>query len=107
MTTDKQILITGAAGFGGSRLARALLDLGHSVTGLDVVGPNHASALRNEICHPNFREHYVNLTSRVVDPSTVVGWKESSGELSTGGEGWDGYSWAGLSGRGERGLGKN
>ena len=55
VTTDKQILITGAAGFGGSRLARALLDLGHSVTGLDVVGPKHASALRNEICHPNFR----------------------------------------------------
>ena len=71
VTTDKQILITGAAGFGGSRLARALLDLGHSVTGLDVVGPNHACALRNEICHPNFR--YLWKSVRDVQPSDMAG----------------------------------
>jgi nucleoside-diphosphate-sugar epimerase len=71
VNTDKQILITGAAGFGGSRLARALLDLGHSVTSLDVVGPNHACALRNEICHPNFR--YLWKSVRDVQPSDMAG----------------------------------
>jgi UDP-glucuronate decarboxylase len=35
MTTSKKILVTGAAGFIGSHLCSALLDAGHSVTGMD------------------------------------------------------------------------
>jgi UDP-glucose 4-epimerase len=33
------VLITGIAGFGGSGLARELLDGGHTVSGLDIIGP--------------------------------------------------------------------
>ena len=40
---DRKVLITGAAGFAGSSLTRALLALGYEVTGLDVTAPNHAS----------------------------------------------------------------
>ena len=52
-----RILITGAAGFGGSSLARALLARGHEVTGLDVVPPGHACLLRRELSDPGF--HYL------------------------------------------------
>ena len=34
---DIRVLITGAAGFAGSGLARALLARGYTVTGLDIV----------------------------------------------------------------------
>ncbi len=56
MTTETDgILISGAAGFGGSKLARALLARGRRVTGLDITPPNHAELLRAEMRHPNFR----------------------------------------------------
>lgn len=44
-----RIFITGAAGYGGSGLTKALLERGHAVTGLDVIAPNHADNLREEI----------------------------------------------------------
>ena len=50
-----RVLITGAAGFGGSSLARALLAGGYAVTGLDVVAPRHADLLCAEMSHPAFR----------------------------------------------------
>ena len=49
---NRSVLITGAAGFGGSHLVRELLDLDWRVTGLDVVAPNHAETLRAEFAHP-------------------------------------------------------
>lgn len=46
---SKRIFLTGAAGYGGSGLAKALLERGHKVTALDIVAPNHADNLREEI----------------------------------------------------------
>ena len=65
------VLITGAAGFGGSHLTRALLALDYQVTGLDVVAPNHAGALRREMEHPNFR--YLWKSVQDIRPEDVAG----------------------------------
>ena len=64
-------LITGAAGFGGSHLARNLLALGYSVTGLDVAPPAHAALLCRELEHPNFRYLWKSLQD--VQPDDVAG----------------------------------
>ena len=69
--SERSILITGAAGFAGSSLARALLVLGYSVTGLDVAAPNHAVLLQGELSHPNFR--YLWKSVQDVQPSDVAG----------------------------------
>ena len=66
-----RILITGAAGFGGSSLARALLAQGHSVTGLDVVPPGHAGLLRREFPNPSF--HYLWKSIQDIRPGDVDG----------------------------------
>ena len=71
MIAEDRVLITGAAGFGGSRLAGALLRLGYRVTGLDVVPPNHASSLRRELAHPNFS--YLWKSIQDIQPSDVAG----------------------------------
>ena len=74
MTTrehDKSVLITGAAGFGGSGLARALLAQGYTVTGLDVVAPGHARLLRKEQADPRFR--YLWKSVQDIQPSDVDG----------------------------------
>ena len=71
MSDDGGILITGAAGFAGSGLAKALLAKGHRVSGLDVVAPAHASLLQEELCHPNFR--YVWKSVQDIQPSDVEG----------------------------------
>lgn len=67
---EARVLITGAAGFGGSGLARALLARGHAVTGLDVVAPLHAESLRNEMSHPSFR--YVWRSIQDVRPDDIA-----------------------------------
>ena len=55
MIHKEPVLVTGAAGFGGSSLTKALLEQGYNVTGLDVVAPTHAYLLRGQFSHPNFR----------------------------------------------------
>lgn len=47
------ILITGGAGFGGSGLAKKLLEREHKVTVLDVISPNDAVRLQSVIDNPN------------------------------------------------------
>ena len=72
--TDAQpgsVLITGAAGFGGSYLTRALLHLGYRVTGLDTTPPSHAGLLRRELEHPNFRYLWKSLQD--IQPDDVDG----------------------------------
>ena len=71
MTAEERVLITGVAGFGGSNLARALLDLGYSVTGLDVTAPGHANLLSSELSIPNFR--YVWKSVQDVQPGDLEG----------------------------------
>ena len=71
MATEGNILITGAAGFGGSALTKALLALGYRVTGLDVAPPNHALLLRRELSHPGFR--YLWKSIQDIQPSDVAG----------------------------------
>ena len=71
MPVDESILITGAAGFAGSSLVKALLAKGHTVSGLDVVAPAHAGLLQEELFNPNFR--YVWKSLQDVRPSDVEG----------------------------------
>jgi UDP-glucose 4-epimerase len=71
LTAEGRTLITGAAGFGGSGLARALLARGYGVTGLDVTPPAHARLLRRELSHPNFR--YLWKSIQDIQPSDVTG----------------------------------
>ena len=71
MAPDRNVLITGAAGFAGSNLAKALLARGYGVTGLDVVAPNHVGLLRDEFSHPNFRYRWKSVQD--IQPSDVEG----------------------------------
>ena len=71
MPVDGSILITGAAGFAGSSLAKSLLAKGHRVSGFDVVAPAHASLLQEELSHPNFR--YIWKSVQDIQPSDVEG----------------------------------
>jgi len=48
-------LITGIAGFGGSGLAKRLLEKGYAVRGIDIVAPSHASSLRDVIDQADYR----------------------------------------------------
>ena len=67
----KTVLITGAAGFAGSHLARALLARGHRVTGLDVTAPLQASMLRQELSHHAFR--YIWKSIQDMGPADMEG----------------------------------
>ena len=65
------VLITGAAGFGGSRLVGALLDRQYRVTALDVSAPSHAALLQSFLGHPRFT--YCWKSVQDVQPSDVAG----------------------------------
>ena len=65
------VLITGAAGFGGSSLTRALLHRGYSVTGLDIAPPSHAALLQMELCNPSFS--YLWKSVQDIQPGDVEG----------------------------------
>ena len=71
MPVDGSILITGAAGFAGSSLTKALLAKGYCVSGLDVVAPAHAGLLQEELYHPKFR--YVWKSLQDMQPLDVEG----------------------------------
>ena len=71
METERRVLITGAAGFGGSHLAASLLAQGYSVTGLDVTPPSHAILLREALTHPLC--HYLWKSIQDVQPWDVEG----------------------------------
>ena len=66
-----RILITGAAGFGGSNLTKRLLEQGYNVTGLDVVAPAHSYLLREQLSHPNFR--YLWKSIQDIRPGDIEG----------------------------------
>ena len=68
---DARVLITGAAGFAGSSLARALLHRGYGVTGLDITPPGHAALLRREMSDPGFTYLWKSLQD--VQPGDVEG----------------------------------
>lgn len=61
MSADRTVLVAGAAGFGGSGLVKALLNLGHRVIGLDQVGLGDAQLIRDIALHPRFRYIWKNL----------------------------------------------
>ena len=65
------VLITGAAGFGGSSLTKALLKCGYDVTGLDVTAPGHADLLQKDLCNPRF--HYLWKSVQDIQPGDVEG----------------------------------
>ncbi len=73
MTQDHhtKVLITGAAGFGGSALIGALLDLGYSVTGFDITPPSHTCHLGRELPNPNFQ--YIWKSIHDIQPTDVEG----------------------------------
>ena len=73
MTQDHHIkvLITGAAGFGGSALTGALLDLGYSVTGYDITPPSHTCYVGRELPNPNFQ--YIWKSVQDIQPGDVEG----------------------------------
>ena len=71
MNGSLRVLVTGAAGFGGSHLSRALLARGYGVTGLDVAPPAQAWRLAGELVHPDFR--YVWKSVQDVQPGDVAG----------------------------------
>lgn len=68
---SNSILITGAAGFGGSNLTRALLDAGYRVTALDIVPPSQASLLDAELKRPGIS--YVWKSVQDIQPDDIEG----------------------------------
>ena len=64
-------LITGAAGFGGSRLTKALLGMGWRVTMLDVTPPSHATILGEALDNP--RATYLWKSVQDIQPDDVAG----------------------------------
>ena len=66
-----RVLVTGAAGFGGSNLTRVLLREGFRVTGLDIVPPGSATLLEREVDHPRFT--YLWKSVQDIQPGDIDG----------------------------------
>ncbi len=73
MTQDHhtKVLITGAAGFGGSALTGALLDLGYGVTGFDIAPPGHTCLAGRELSTSTFQ--YVWKSIQDIQPKDIEG----------------------------------
>ena len=66
-----RVLITGAAGFGGSHITQALLDHGYRVTAMDVCPPSHAALLPSVLDRPELK--YLWKGVHDVQPADVAG----------------------------------
>ena len=66
-----RVLVTGAAGFGGANLTRALLREGYRVTGLDIGPPGSATLLEREVDHPRFT--YLWKSVHDIQPGDIEG----------------------------------
>ena len=67
----KRALITGVAGFGGSRLAEQLLNRGYEVTGIDIVPPLQAVRVAHLIKRPDMVYRWKSLQD--IQPEDVKG----------------------------------
>lgn len=67
-----KVLITGAAGFGGSGLIKELLKHGHKIRAIDMIAPNHADNLRKEI--DSGQIEYVWMNCLDLAPEDVDGY---------------------------------
>jgi len=84
-----RVLITGAAGFIGFHTAKALLDRGHAVAGVDNLNPYYDPALKKARLailkkHPAFRFVKLNLADRSRTAELFDGAFSASRKLSTG-----------------------
>jgi UDP-glucose 4-epimerase len=57
----KKVLITGAAGFIGSNLAKGLLNKGYHVVGVDNMSQGEKLNISELIKHPSFEIHYIDI----------------------------------------------
>ncbi|SDK82168.1 UDP-glucose 4-epimerase [Maridesulfovibrio ferrireducens] len=57
----KTCLVTGCAGFIGSHLTHRLLDLGHSVVGVDNLSSGYVHNMSGFLDHPDFKFHEVSV----------------------------------------------
>ena len=73
--SPESAFITGAAGFGGSRLTKALLRLGYRVTALDVTPPSHAALLSDILgdAPDGPRLRYLWKSVQDIQPDDVAG----------------------------------
>ena len=73
MTQDHhtKVLITGAAGFGGSALTRALLELGYTVTAFDIAPPSHTRLAGRDLSASTFQ--YVWKSIQDIQPKDIEG----------------------------------
>ena len=67
----KKIFITGSAGYGGSALVKKLIEQEYQVTCLDIIAPNHADNLREEI--DNGKVKYLWHSCHDITPQQVDG----------------------------------
>lgn len=67
----RRVLITGAAGFGGSGLTKRLLGKGYEVTALDTVAPLEADKLGEVINHPHLTYYWKSLHD--ITPEDIAG----------------------------------
>ena len=66
MERSKNILITGGAGFIGSHLSEALINLGHHVTIIDDLSTGRFENIEHLVSHPRFRFAIDTITNQVV-----------------------------------------
>ena len=76
LTKNSPILVTGAAGFIGYHVARALLDKGATVVGIDNLNPYYDPALKEArlaqlTAYPGFSFHRLDLAHREIGRAHV------------------------------------